>query len=100
MKLPKMDPMRQRVYSPRPQDEARQQKAAECHRLMAKQGLMLDKQRIFDRWVLRLRRKKDMYPVWTRRGMNADTLLTEMLRWLRKEQEKMDNKSNKDNGTD
>lgn len=60
-----------------------QQKAAECSRLMSQQGLMLEKQRIFDRWVLRLRRTSDMHPVWTKRGMNADTLLNDMLRWLR-----------------
>ena len=81
-KLPKMDPMRQRVYNPGAVEEARQQKAAECHRLMTKLGLMLDKQRIFDRWILRLRRKSDMFPVWTKRGMNADTLLGDMHRWL------------------
>ena len=65
------------------EENSQREKAAECSRLMAKLGLMLDKQRIFDRWVLRLRRTADMHPVWTKRGMNADTLLNEMLRWLR-----------------
>ena len=50
--------------------------------MMTRLGLVLDKQHIFDRWVLRLRRGSDMYPVWTKRGMNADTLLGDMHRWL------------------
>ena len=62
--------------------EARKQKAAECSQMMARLGLVLDKQRIFDRWVLRLRRGSDLTPVWTKRGMNADALLNNMHRWL------------------
>ena len=50
--------------------------------MMARLGLVLDKQRIFDRWVLRLRRGSDLTPVWTKRGMNADALLNNMHRWL------------------
>lgn len=69
-------------------DETRREMVAECSRLMARLGLVLDRQRIFDRWVLRLRREKDLRPVWNRRGMNADTLLTDMLRWLQKRAEK------------
>ena len=57
-------------------------------RLMKELGLLLDKQRVLERWILRLRRESDMVPVWTRRGMNDDTLLSEMLRWLREQKQK------------
>ena len=70
--------------------EARKQKAAECSQMMARLGLLLDKQHVFDRWVLRLRRKSDLYPVWTKRGMNADALLGDMHHWLSEKTKKTD----------
>ena len=70
--------------------EARKQKAAECSQMMSRLGLVLDKQRVFDRWVLRLRRKSDLYPVWTKRGMNADALLGDMHHWLSEKTKKTD----------
>ncbi len=73
-------------------EEARQVKAAEASRLMKELGLLLDKQRIFERWVIRLRRESDMFPLWTKRGTNDDTLLNEMLRWLQQEKERRNKK--------
>lgn len=69
-------------------DATRREMDAECSRLMARLGLVLERKRTFDRWVLRLRREKDLRPVWNRRGVNDDTLLTDMLRWLQKRAEK------------
>lgn len=65
-------------------DATRREMDAECSRLTARLGLVLERKRTLDRWVLRLRRGKDLRPVWNRRGVNADTLLTDMLRWLQK----------------
>lgn len=79
---PNVDVMtKRRIQNER--DETQQEKAQEVSRLMQRLGLMMDRLRMFDRWVIRLRRKSDMFPVWVRRGRNADTLLNEMLRWLR-----------------
>lgn len=82
VKLPKIDHITHREYLS-PEEKTVKEKAAYAQQLMAQQGLILDKQRIFDRWVLRLRRKSDLVPVWTKRGMNDKTLLTEMIRWLK-----------------
>lgn len=70
------------------EEDIRRQKAQEISLLTGRLGLLIDKQRIFDRWIIRLRDKKTMQPVWTKRGMNADTILTGMLRWLRKKEKK------------
>ena len=71
-------------------EQTQQQKAAECSQMMARLGLLLDKQHVFDRWVLRLRREIDLTPVWTKRGMNADALLGDMHRWLSEKVKKTD----------
>lgn len=71
-----------RPKSQQTSEQTQQQKAAECSQMMARLGLVLDKQRIFDRWVLRLCRGSDLIPVWTKRGMNVETLLGDMHRWL------------------
>ncbi|MBP5714767.1 MAG: hypothetical protein J6X07_08740 [Prevotella sp.] len=83
---PKLDPWRKMEVTAA--DAARQQKAAEASQIMGRLGLMTDRQRIFDRWIIRIRRKDTMQILWTKRGMNEDTILTEMLRWLRKEEER------------
>lgn len=71
-------------------EQTQQQKAAECSQMMSRLGLVLDKQHVFDRWVLRLRRGSDLTPVWTKRGMNADALLGDMHRWLSEKTKKTD----------
>ena len=71
-------------------EQTQQQKAAECSQMMARLGLVLDKQHVFDRWVLQLRRESDMRPVWTKRGMNADALLGDMHHWLSEKTNKTD----------
>lgn len=70
------------------QEEARQQKTAEASQIMGRLGLIVERSRIFGRWTIRIRRKTDMFPVWTKKGINADTILTEMLRWLHNQDEK------------
>lgn len=77
-----------RPKSQQTSEQTQQQKAAECSQMMARLGLLLDKQHVFDRWVLRLRREIDLTPVWTKRGMNADALLGDMHRWLSRQVEK------------
>ena len=84
---PKLDPWRKMDVTAA--DAARQQKAAEASQIMGRWGLMTDRQRIFDRWIIRIRRKDTMQILWTKRGINDDTILTEMLRWLRKEEERI-----------
>lgn len=71
-----------RPKSQQTSEQTQQQKAAECSQMMARLGLVLDKQHVFNRLVLQLRRESDMHPVWTKRGMNAETLLGDMHRWL------------------
>ena len=79
-----------RPKSQQTSEQTQQQKAAECSQMMARLGLVLDKQHVFDRWVLRLRRGSDLTPVWTKRGMNADALLGDMHRWLSEKVKKTD----------
>lgn len=68
-------------------NEKRQQKAAEASKIMGRLNMIIERQRIFDRYVIRIRCKDTMQILWSKRGMNADTILTEMLRWLRKKEE-------------
>lgn len=70
------------------EEETRQRKTAEASQIMARLGLIVERSRIFGRWTIRIRRKTDMFPAWTKKGINADTILTEMLRWLHNQEEK------------
>ena len=68
-------------------EEKRQQKTSEASKIMGRLNMIIDRQRIFDRWLIRIRCKETMKILWSKRGINADTILTEMLRWLRKKEE-------------
>lgn len=50
--------------------------------MLGRQELLMDKQRTMDRWVVRIRRKKDMVPVWTRRGLDENEINAELHQWL------------------
>lgn len=71
-------------------DELKKEKSAEASRLMARLGLLLDKKRVLDRWLFRLRHRDTMKIAWTRQSKREDSIINEMLRWLR-------NKENKQN---
>ena len=90
-----MDPMSRKLYRTNAEIE-RQEKLSEAAQLMSRLALILDKTRSFDQFLYRLRRKRCMKIVWTRRHYNEDTLLTEMLKWLRKKTEKLTAKSEKE----
>lgn len=90
-----MDPMSRKLYRTNAEIE-RQEKLSEAAQLMSRLALILDKTRSFDQFLYRLRRKRCMKIVWTRRGRNEDTLLSEMLKWLRKKTEKLTVKSEKE----
>ena len=90
-RLPIVDPANRKQMMTEA-ERARQEKSREIAKLMKEQGLILDKQRIFDRWIIRFRKKSDMTPVHTLRGMNEDTLLGNMLAWLQKRAEKQEKK--------
>ena len=90
-----MDPMSRKLYRTNAEIE-RQEKLSEAAQLMSRLALILDKTRSFDQFLYRLRRKRCMKIVWTRRGRNEDTLLSEMLKWLRKKTEKLTAKSEKE----
>ncbi len=90
-----MDPMSRKLYRTNAEIE-RQEKLSEAAQLMSRLALILDKTRSFDQFLYRLRRKRCMKIVWTRRHNNEDTLLSEMLKWLRKKTEKLTAKSEKE----
>lgn len=90
-----MDPMSRKLYRTNAEVE-RQEKLSEAAQLMSRLALILDKTRSFDQFLYRLRRKRCMKIVWTRRHNNEDTLLSEMLKWLRKKTEKLTAKSEKE----
>jgi len=90
-----MDPMSRKLYRTNAEVE-RQEKLSEAAQLMSRLGFILDKTRSFDQFLYRLRRKRCMKIVWTRRHYNEDTLLSEMLKWLRKKTEKLTAKSEKE----
>ena len=90
-----MDPMSRKLYRTNAEIE-RQEKLSEAAQLMSRLALILDKTRSFDQFLYRLRRKRCMKIVWTRRNYNEDTLLSEMLKWLRKKTEKLTAKSEKE----
>lgn len=56
--------------------------AQEISQMLGRQELLMDKQRTMDRWVVRIRRKKDMVPVWTRRGLDENEINAELHQWL------------------
>lgn len=90
-----MDPMPRKLYRTNAEVE-RQEKLSEAAQLMSRLALILDKTRSFDQFLYRLRRKRCMKIVWIRRHYNEDTLLSEMLKWLRKKTEKLTAKSEKE----
>ena len=83
-----MDPMSRKLYRTNAEIE-RQEKISEAAQLMSRLALILDKTRSFDQFLYRLRRKRCMKIVWTRHGRNEDTILADMLKWLRKKAEKL-----------
>lgn len=90
-----MDPMSRKLYRTNAEVE-RQEKLSEAAQLMSRLALILDKTRSFDQFLYRLRRKRCMKIVWTRRGRNEDTIISDMLKWLRKKAEKLTAKSEKE----
>lgn len=72
------------------EEEQRQMKAKEASRLMVLLGLMIDKKRTMEKWLFRLRRSSDMFPVWQKRGKSQDSLTTEMIRWMKKQLKQKD----------
>ena len=90
-----MDPMSRKLYRTNAEIE-RQEKLSEAAQLMSRLALILDKTRSFDQFLYRLRRKRCMKIVWTRRGRNEDTIISDMLKWLRKKTEKLTAKSEKE----
>ena len=90
-----MDPMSRKLYRTNAEIE-RQEKLSEAAQLMSRLALILDKTRSFDQFLYRLRRKRCMKIVWTRRGRNEDTIVSDMLKWLRKKTEKLTAKSEKE----
>ena len=92
-----MDPMSRKLYRTNAEVE-RQEKLSEAAQLMSRLALILDKTRSFDQFLYRLRRKRCMKIVWTRRHNNEDTLLSEMLKWLRNKAQRLDAKTTNPQG--
>lgn len=92
-----MDPMSRKLYRTNAEIE-RQEKLSEAAQLMSRLALILDKTRSFDQFLYRLRRKRCMKIVWTRRHYNEDTLLSEMLKWLRNKAKRLDEKATNPQG--
>lgn len=86
-----MDPLSRKLYRTSAEVE-HHERLSEAAQLMSRLALILDKTRSFDQFLYRLRRKRCMKIVWTRRGRDEDTLLNDMLKWLRKKAEKLDAK--------
>ena len=92
-----MDPMSRKLYRTNAEIE-RQEKLSEAAQLMSRLALILDKTRSFDQFLYRLRRKRCMKIVWTRRGRNEDTILADMLKWLRNKAKRLDEKATNPQG--
>lgn len=92
-----MDPMSRKLYRTNAEIE-RQEKLSEAAQLMSRLALILDKTRSFDQFLYRLRRKRCMKIVWTRRGRNEDTIISDMLKWLRNKASKLDSKATNPQG--
>ena len=71
---------------------------SEAAQLMARLALILEKSRPFDQFIYRLRRKRCMKIVWTRRGRNEDTIISDMLKWLRNKAKRLDAKATNPQG--
>ena len=76
----------------------RKSRLTEAAQLMARLALILEKSRPLDQFLYRLRRKRCMKIVWTRRGRNEDTILADMLKWLRNKASKLDSKATNPQG--
>ena len=92
-----MDPMSRRFMKTTKEIE-RLEKQSEAAQLMSRLALILDKTRSFDQFLYRLRRKRCMKIVWTRRGRNEDTIISDMLKWLRNKASKLDSKATNPQG--
>lgn len=90
-----LDPMARKAARNEAEAE-RISRLTEAAHLMARLALILEKSRPFDQFLYRLRRKRCMKIVWTRRGRNEDTIISDMLKWLRKKAEKLTAKSEKE----
>ena len=94
-----MDPMSRKLYRTNAEVE-RQEKLSEAAQLMSRLALIIEKTRSLDQILYRLRRKRCMKIVWTRRGRNEDTLLNDMLHFLRKKASRLDSKTGTSQETD
>lgn len=92
-----MDPMSRRFMKTTTEIE-RQEKISEAAQLMSRLALILDKTRSMDQYLYRLRRKRCMKIVWHRRSPNEDTILTDMLRYLRNKAKRLDAKATNPQG--
>ena len=92
-----MDPMSRRFMKTTKEIE-RLEKQSEAAQLMARLALILEKSRPFDQFLYRLRRKRCMKIVWTRRGRNEDTIISDMLKWLRNKAQRLDAKATNPQG--
>ena len=92
-----LDPMARKAARNEAEAE-RKSRLTEAAQLMARLALILDKTRSFDQFLYRLRRKRCMKIVWTRRGRNEDVLLTDMLHFLRKKASRLDSKATNPQG--
>ena len=92
-----MDPMSRKLYRTNAEVE-RQEKLSEAAQLMSRLALILDKTRSFDQFLYRLRRKRCMKIVWTRRSRNEDTIISDMLKWLRNKAQRLDAKATNPQG--
>ena len=92
-----MDPMSRKLYRTNAEIE-RQEKLSEAAQLMSRLALIIEKTRSLDQILYRLRRKRCMKIVWTRRHYNEDTLLSEMLKWLRNKAKRLDEKATNPQG--
>ena len=92
-----MDPMSRRFMKSTAEIE-RLEKQSEVARHMTRLALILDKTRSFDQFLYRLRRKRCMKIVWTRRSRNEDTIISDMLKWLRNKAQRLDAKATNPQG--
>ena len=92
-----LDPMARKAARNEAEAE-RKSRLTEAAQLMARLALILEKSRPFDQFLYRLRRKRCMKIVWTRRGRNEDTIISDMLKWLRNKAQRLDAKATNPQG--
>ena len=92
-----LDPMARKAARNEAEAE-RISRLTEAAQLMARLALILEKSRPFDQFLYRLRRKRCMKIVWTRRGRNEDTIISDMLKWLRNKAQRLDAKATNPQG--